>query len=126
MSEINYNFVLRSVSIFVIISSLVFCADLNAAKRTFIINADDWARPRSGARIIEFEELRDLAAIWSASPAGSLIEIRYPGGDEGALWASELSDWLVSLGISSDYIRLRSGSARTDQIELIIMQAGNY
>ena len=93
-----------------------------AAPRSFTLGVDDWARPRSGERILSFPSLRDFAAVWSTVPAGSVVEIRYPGGDEGSLWASELSDWLIALGIAAQHIKLMSGQARADQIELVIIE----
>lgn len=95
--------------------------------RTFTLSADDWARPRSGATIIGFQALRDMAAIWSAgatepgSSNAATIEIHYPGGDEGGLWAGELADWLVALGIPSNRIQLTPGNARADRIDLLIV-----
>lgn len=95
---------------------------VKAAPRTFTVGIDDWARPRSGERIVAFPELRDLTTVWSTAAEGSVIEIRYPGGDEGSLWAGELRDWLVALGIASEHIRLTPGSARADRIELVIVE----
>ncbi len=105
-----------------VIAALVFSFSVSAAPRNFTLSVDDWARPRSGTRILSFAPLRDLAAVWSTVPEGSIIEIRYPGGDEGSLWASELSDWLVALGIASEYIKLMPGHVRADEIELIIVE----
>lgn len=95
---------------------------VNAGEKAFSINVDDWARPRSGERLAEFDALKELVTAWSSAPAGSVIEIHYPGGDEGALWAAELNSWLVALGIASSHIHLRSGTARIDQIELVIVE----
>lgn len=106
-----------SICFFVAVSSIVF-----AAARSFTLNVDDWARPRSGERILSFPALRDFAAVWSTMPTGSVVEIRYPGGEEGSLWASELSDWLVALGIASEHIRLTPGYAWADRIALVIIE----
>lgn len=89
--------------------------------RTFTLSVDDWARPRSGDTIVGFQALRDMAAIWSAGSGQATIEIRYPGGDEGSLWAGELADWLVALGIPSNRIQLTPGNARADRIDLLIV-----
>jgi hypothetical protein len=89
--------------------------------RTFTLSVDDWARPRSGDTIVGFQPLRDMAAIWSAGSGQATIEIRYPGGDEGSLWAGELADWLVALGIPSNRIQLTPGNARADRIDLLIV-----
>ncbi len=52
----------------------------------------------------------------------AIIEIRYPGGEPGILWASELRDWLISLGIPSDKIATYSGSPNGDELILQITQ----
>ena len=44
--------------------------------------------------------------------------IRYPGEDTGELWAAELRDWLISLGVPSDCILLLSGTQAADEIKL--------
>lgn len=105
-----------------VLTVLMMSVNISAAPRSFTVGIDDWARPRSGERILSFPSLRDFAAVWSAMPQGSVVEIRYPGGDEGGLWASELSDWLVALGIASEHIKLMPGHARADQIELVIIE----
>lgn len=46
--------------------------------------------------------------------------IRYPGEDSGEIWASELRDWFISLGVPSDYILLVPGSQDADEITLIV------
>lgn len=101
---------------------LSLSAGVLAAPRSFSISADDWARPRSGEGLVSFQSLRDFAAVWSTVPPDSVVELRYPGGDEGSLWASELRDWLVSLGIGSEHIRLTPGQARADRIRLVIIE----
>jgi hypothetical protein len=50
----------------------------------------------------------------------SLLLIRYPGGDEGSIWAEELQGWLISLGIEPTLIEMRPGSI-PEQIELQLM-----
>jgi hypothetical protein len=46
--------------------------------------------------------------------------VRYPGEDSGELWAAELRDWLISLGVPSDYIRLVAGTQAADEIRLLV------
>ncbi len=69
--------------------------------RIFVLSADDWARPRSGAVIAEFEALRAAVSYWDKVD-NAVIIVRYPGEDSGELWAAELRDWLISLGGPSD------------------------
>jgi len=87
--------------------------------RIYVVSADEWARPRSGAVIAEFEALRAAVGYWDTLDNG-LIVVRYPGEDSGELWAAELRDWLISLGVPSDYIRLVAGTQAADEIRLLV------
>jgi hypothetical protein len=69
--------------------------------------------------ISEFEALRAAVDYWDKLDNG-LIVVRYPGEDSGELWAAELRDWLISLGVPSDYIRLVAGTQAADEIRLLV------
>ncbi len=96
---------------------------LLASEQVFTLDIDEWARPRNGEAIVQFSALNQLMTIWSQQEK-AVIEIRYPGGDEGSLWAGELADWLIALGIPSAQIKTVSGSASIDKIELLIISDG--
>jgi len=85
-----------------------------------LLSADSWARPRSGASVAAMPAVRESVQALLAAPAGAKLVIRYPGGEEGSLWAEELHVWLISLGIDAGIMDLRPGSAEPDQIELYI------
>ena len=87
--------------------------------RIFTLSADQWARPRSGAVIPEFSTIRSAVNYWSKGP-DTLLVIQHPGEDSGELWAAELRDWLISLGVPSDYIRLVAGTQEADEIRLVV------
>lgn len=87
--------------------------------RIFSLSADEWARPRSGAIIPELVPIRSAVSYWGKG-VDALIVIRYPGEDSGELWAAELRDWLISLGVPADYIRMISGTQEADEIKLIV------
>lgn len=93
--------------------------------RIFTMSADEWARPRSGAVIAEFEAVRAAVNYWEKGFDHSIL-IRYPGEDSGEIWASELRDWLVSLGIPADYISLVSGSQSAAEIRLIVGKRSDF
>ena len=93
--------------------------------RIFTISADEWARPRNGAVIAEFEAIRAAVNYWEKAFDYSIL-IRYPGEDSGEIWASELRDWLVSLGVPMDYINLVSGSQSADEIRLIVGKRSDF
>ena len=90
-----------------------------STSRIFVLSADEWARPRSGAVIAEFEALRAAVSYWDKVDNAAII-VRYPGEDSGELWAAELRDWLISLGVPSDYIRLVAGTQAADEIRLLV------
>lgn len=81
------------------------------------ISAEEWARPRSGEMLTQMAPLRDAVRQWMDQPQAALV-IRYPGGEEGGLWAGELRSWLVALGVSAERIELWPGSSRADAVEL--------
>ncbi|MCP4390494.1 MAG: hypothetical protein GY802_19520, partial [Gammaproteobacteria bacterium] len=47
-----------------------------------------------------------------------------PGEDSGELWAAELRDWLISLGVPSDYIQLMPGAQEADEITVVVGNRG--
>jgi hypothetical protein len=51
-----------------------------------------------------------------------LIEIQYPGGEEGEFWVQELSDWLVSLGVPSNRMIIVPGSGSGDMIKFDLIK----
>ena len=89
----------------------------------YSIHAEVWARPRSGDALLALPALQDLMRDFAANPDAT-IEIRYPGGEEGVLWAQELQDWLVALGIPSRRVDTVVGSGVQDSIHLLLNKHG--
>jgi len=87
--------------------------------RIFTLSADEWARPRSGAVIPQLSAVRSAVSYWGKD-SNRLVIIRHPGEDSGELWAAELRDWLISLGVPADYIRLVSGTQAAEEIKLMV------
>jgi len=87
--------------------------------RIFTLSADEWARPRTGKVIPEFDALRAAVSYWDKGTNYAVL-IRYPGEDSGEIWASELRDWFISLGIPSDYLLLVSGSRDAEEVTIIV------
>jgi len=69
-----------------------------------------WDRPRDGAYVASLAPVRAAVRAWMAAPEGSVLALRYPGGEAGLLWASELRDWLVALGVPPAAIALVPGA----------------
>jgi len=106
----------RAGALFLLLWSLSAVADV---ARIYVLSAEEWARPRSGEVIAGFDALRAAVGYWDKLDDG-LIVVRYPGEDSGELWAAELRDWLISLGVPSDYIRLVAGTQAADEIRLLV------
>jgi len=87
------------------------------------LDAATWARPRHGDWLVREAALSQAVQALLASPDGRLL-LRYPGGDAGSLWVSEMKAWLVALGIASDRIELVPGNAREDEIRLELLAGG--
>lgn len=85
------------------------------------LSADEWAQPRSGLRVAQMTAVRDAVQQLLANEASMLL-IRYPGGETGSLWAEELRDWLVALGVPSARLGIEPGSAQEEAIDLILQR----
>ncbi len=86
---------------------------------SWTLSADSWARPRDGGSVATMAPLPEVIRHWEAD-AGRALVIRYPGGEEGQLWALELRSWLVALGVPQDSQELVAGSDRADRIEIVL------
>ena len=91
------------------------------AETSVSIRSEQWDMPRHGEALIKLPELGKIAQQWAENP-DSIIEMRYPGGEEGELWVQELMDWLVALGIPSSAMNRVPGSGAEDIINLVLVQ----
>jgi hypothetical protein len=89
----------------------------------YTVSADQWAQQRSGSALLKLQPLHDAVAAWLAQP-GTRIVIRHAASDAGNLWAGELSDWLVSLGIPAGHIERRSDADQPDDSVTLLVQRG--
>jgi len=87
------------------------------------IYAEQWDLSRTGDRMLGIEGLRQAVNQWSADTS-QVIELRYPGGEEGDLWVSQLSDWLVALGVPSSNLNTVPGSGSGDIIRIQVIRTG--
>lgn len=103
---------------------LMFLAALGlpaaALADSYSISAYQWALPRSGTALLHLAPFSATVQDWVAHP-GAHIVIVHAGSDQGSLWAGELSDWLVALGVPSEQIDKRvSGDQGEDSITLLV------
>lgn len=95
------------------------CLAAAATADTFTITADEWAQPRSGAEMAAMAPVRAAVQDWMQHP-GYHIVILHSGDEIGGLWASEVEDWLVSLGIPSHNILKRISGQDENTVTLSV------
>lgn len=102
---------------------LTEAADIDSVriKKTWKLYAEQWEISRSGASILSVPVLNQVINAW-LQDREKMIEIQYPGGEEGEFWVQELSDWLVSLGIPSQHMALVPGSGADYVIKFALIQ----
>ena len=83
----------------------------------FVLLADDWARPRTGASVVALPALRAAVDAWRRDER-AVIQIVHPGGERGSLWGREVRDWLVALGIPPAHLAILPGGPRDDAVLL--------
>ncbi len=110
--------------------------ELAAEKLSWVLTADQWEIARNGESILSLTVLNDLVNTWLSEERSlqsntqkntlpyknEIIEIQYPGGEEGEFWVQELVDWLVALGLPSRFMLLTPGSA-ADEIKFHLNRA---
>ena len=57
--------------------------------------------------VLSLRPVAECVRAWDRGPQQRLVLVHAPG-ETGALWASELRDWLVALGVPSASIDLRA------------------
>jgi len=91
------------------------------AENAMVLHAEQWEVARSGELLLTLPVLKKLVAAW-LDEKQKMIEIQYPGGEEGEFWVQELTDWLVSLGIPSNHMITTPGSGSDDMIRFNIIK----
>jgi hypothetical protein len=110
----------RAVACLVLIGCMPWTPSASAdSVRIFALSADTWAQPRAGQTLPRMEPVRAAVEYWGQLDQG-VIKLSYPGEDSGELWASELHDWLVSLGVPSALIELAPGLQTTAELRILV------
>ena len=87
------------------------------------ILGENWPDRRTTKTVLSILPIKKLMELFVENPRHQ-VTIRYPGGDKGNAWALELREWLVALGIPSNYIVLEPGSGGQDRL-LLLLEAGD-
>ena len=83
------------------------------------ILGENWPDRRTTNTVLAIRPIEKLLELFVENPRHQ-VTIRYPGGDKGNAWALELREWLVALGIPSNYIVLEPGSGGQDRLLLLL------
>ena len=94
-----------------------------AEDQQYILTAQQWNVPRTESAILSMPPLRSMMQAYQKSTQPARLLVKYPGGDEGTVWAYELRGWLISLGIGSEQIELVPGARDASQLEIYLMDA---
>ncbi|MDH5447010.1 MAG: hypothetical protein OEY52_15795 [Gammaproteobacteria bacterium] len=89
----------------------------SVAASTYTLTHEQWSIPKDAVSILKMSGLKSVLIDFNKS-SSSKLQIIYPGGDEGTLWASELQAWFVSFGVPARQIELRPGSRENNIIEM--------
>jgi len=92
-----------------------------SAPSAWALRAEQWELARSGETLLSVPVLKQVMRSW-LSDKQKVIEIQYPGGEDGEFWVHELTDWLVSLGIPSKVMVTTPGSGADDVIKFNIIK----
>ena len=94
---------------------------INKSSEELVLYAEQWELARSGESLLSSPVLKKVISAW-LQDKDKVIEIRYPGGEEGELWVQELMSWLVSLGIPSGQMSALPGSGADDVIKFALIK----
>lgn len=114
----NNRFLSRNI---ILIVFALLSAVAHAEDAKFLLSEEQWARPRSASVVKSFEPVNQTLKAWLKDTKKQQIELRYPGGEDGNLWAIELQDWLVALGIPSERINIYPGHPVQGELALIVL-----
>lgn len=96
-------------------------ADAVSPPDAFTLSADQWAQQRSGAALLRLPPVQGIVREWLAQPTLDIV-IRHAASDAGNLWAGELQDWLVSLGLPADHIVKQASADQPDDSVTLLVQ----
>jgi len=87
------------------------------------LHHQDWPQRRSAHAVLELDSVRAVLSVFSEEGGSQNIIVRHPGGDIGNAWALEFREWLVALGVPSQFITLEPGSGGADRLFILVEAA---
>ena len=105
------------IVLFILQNSMVY-----AMEQDFMdLSHEQWELSRHGEKVLALAELNELIRKWSVN-THNILELRYPGGEEGEIWVQEFMNWLIALGVPSASMNAVPGSANEDIIKILLIQ----
>ncbi len=98
---------------------ILLASSVSSYAQVWALSADLWASPRTAERVSKMNSVRTMVQTWQKQPQ-RILDIYYPGGEEGIIWANELKDWLIALGIPAEKIQTHPGNDSEDQLTMSI------
>ena len=105
---------------FILVTLCLLANSQFAYSASYDLSAAFWASPRTAKAVSQMEPINNVLQDWQ-NRSKHHLQILYPGGEEGELWANELRDWLITLGVPYNKIMLNAGSAFEDKIQIVIV-----
>lgn len=97
---------------------LVFAISLPVqAGGSVSVSAEQWSRVRRASDVVAIPGMADRLAGWDET-GKRVITIGYEGGETGQVWAEQLRNWLVALGVPQDSIRFEGGASSPGNIKM--------
>ena len=97
-------------------------ASLAAEAQSFVVPAELWDRPRSGAAVLAQPAIRQAVDRSLAQP-GSRLVVRHGASQESQLAAEELRSWLVALALEPGRIALRGDLQGSEPLRIEVVDA---
>lgn len=106
----------------IMIPSLLATVPAFAAAPGWELKASEWSRPRSASAVIAMAPVADAVRAWhdavKRGDDNARLQLLHGSGEEGGLWAAELRDWLIALGVTPAAIELVPAGLPADRLEL--------
>ena len=123
--SLNY-YKLFYILVFFFYLSTVLSAEQDDIKaEVHTLSLQQWSVPRDAMTVLNMPAISATMKALTRQQNKKLV-LRYPGGEVGMLWASELKGWLVSLGLSSSRIKIQAAGLKPDELELMIDKDSNH
>lgn len=114
-----------------LLAMLMFFAPTVTAQGTasWTLKASEWSRPRNAAAVIAMQPVAEAVRAWQAAASQddhrSRLQLLHSSGEEGGLWAAELRDWLIALGVPATAIEMTPAGLPAERLELRVLATGN-